>query len=205
MFFSDAKRKQVLYYILVGLLANKLFSFNVGALRVKKEAKTDTNVARSFRINATNLKCEHTVPNVIEFFECQLTWRNNRSYSSGSLVLRKPISKLKADVVLDIYQANGRLVNVFNKTVDCCAILSTGKHGLKIFDTFLNVMFATVNERPTCPLKAHFNYTITDFNVPETFLPAYIPKAKFRSGLYLSTSGRRAARVVVLGKVLNSV
>lgn len=49
--------------------------------------------------------------NIIEVFECQLTWRNNRSYSSASLVLRNPINNLKFDVMLDIYQTNGRLVN----------------------------------------------------------------------------------------------
>ncbi|XP_028898267.2 uncharacterized protein LOC114804379 [Zeugodacus cucurbitae] len=203
MFFNDVQRhKQFITYILILLFVSENYSLNVRASRVQEESKNDADAGRSFRIHATDLKCAHVVPDIIESFDCQLAWRNNRSYSSGSLVLRQPVNNLRANAVLDIYQPNGRLTNIFNITVDCCSLLSSGKHGLKLFDNLLKIFFAQVNERPTCPLKAHFNYTVTDFYVNESILPAYIPKTRFRSGLYLSTMGRPAARVVVLGKIL---
>ncbi|XP_018798522.1 PREDICTED: uncharacterized protein LOC108974876 [Bactrocera latifrons] len=287
------------------------------------EAKTNTNIARSFRFHATNLKCEHTVPNIIEFFECHLTWRNNCSYSSGALVLRKPIIKLKANVVLDIFQANVRLVNVFNKTalhlkilqlskmcikfkasalvflllvvqtcrgqrsksprfesktesagdsylkvsaikcttaaptvieyfqcylirrngsnlitftlsllqpverfdmnavfdilgptnnyynifktdLNCCEFFLVKKHSIYIVNNIMKLVYDAINEKPTCPVKAHFNFKITELDVSLLKVPNYVPKSNFRLGLYFRSDGRRAADIMLSGVIVNS-
>ncbi|XP_053960773.1 uncharacterized protein LOC128864972 [Anastrepha ludens] len=65
-------------------------------------------------------------------------------------------------------------------------------------------MYDTVNVVPTCPLKAHFNYTITDFDVDETILPAYMPKSNFRAGMYLHTKGFQSTSVLAEGRIVKA-
>ncbi|XP_017477682.1 PREDICTED: uncharacterized protein LOC108367551 [Rhagoletis zephyria] len=175
-------------------------SLPIAAQRIKSPAIT----SRNYRIVTTSLQCYHTIPDIVENFHCHQTERNNRTYSSGSLIFRRPINRLDTQIVLDIYRPNGNRMNVFNISAEFCGILTQKKYGLTFFDKLLKVLYATMNVVPTCPLMAHFNYTITDFDIVETILPAYILRTNFRSGIYFLSKGRRGVGVAVEGKVLKA-
>ncbi|XP_028895883.2 uncharacterized protein LOC114803979 [Zeugodacus cucurbitae] len=168
-----------------------------------KTKKTSDDAKRQIRIEPMHIKCTHTVPHIIEFFECHLSRRNNRVYTSGSLRLRQPIARLEANAVLDIYSSHGQLKNIFNLSVDCCAIVANGRHNSRTFDNILQSIFTKINVLPKCPLKANLNYTITDFDVNESILPVYIPKTYFNTSLYFRYEGRPAGQAIVVGRVLN--
>ncbi|CAD6997988.1 unnamed protein product [Ceratitis capitata] len=202
MHFSNNKSFNICNLMLL-LLSLSISFICAGKSQLKARSNADS-ADRNFRILATRIKCTHTVPESISGFQCHLKQRNNHTYSSGWLVFRKSISKLEASAILDIYRTNGQRVNIFNITLDCCALLAKGKHEIKILDNMLRIMYAAINERPRCPLRTNFNYTISDFYVNESILPAYIPKTNFRAGLYIRSKGRPAAQVVAEGKIVNS-
>lgn len=116
-----------------------------------RRKKPSDGAKRNIRIVLLSVKCTNALPQIIEFFECQMNRRNDRVYTSGSLRLREPIARLDANV---FYHLSGQLKSIFNLTLDCCALLANGRHNSKIFDSVLKILFARINVLPHCPLKA---------------------------------------------------
>ncbi|XP_012154647.1 uncharacterized protein LOC105664526 [Ceratitis capitata] len=165
--------------------------------------KDPKNKLKIANIVVTNFTCAHKLAHIVESVACSRAVHNNRTYLYGSLILRQPLERLDVNSLLDIYGPNGQRVNIFNIKTDGCAVLAAKRHDIYVVDNILKLMYATVNEAPVCPLKAHFNYTVTALDINKCKVPAFLPKAKFRAAVYFRLEGRQSASLVLDGYLTN--
>lgn len=113
-----------------------------------------TDVAADLHLDVSAIKCTHTAPEIIESFQCHLTRRNNSNYITITLLLHKPVERFDTNAVFDVLGPTKNYYNILRSDIDCCAFVSAKKHSIYVVDNILKLIYASINEKPTCPVKA---------------------------------------------------
>ncbi|XP_034473949.1 uncharacterized protein LOC117781308 [Drosophila innubila] len=102
----------------------------------------------------------------------------NRSYLSGHLVFSRSLNDIKLFTSMDIARPNFPRVRLFDKKLDVCSFF-TNDYRSKFVRQIYNNYISYLNVVPSCPLKAHFNYSLHRGYVDDRYLPDFLPDCSF--------------------------
>ncbi|KAH8378055.1 hypothetical protein KR093_008790, partial [Drosophila rubida] len=125
---------------------------------------------------------------------------SNRSYLSGHLIFSRSLSDIQLFTTMDIQRPKVSRMRLFEKKMDLCAFLSNNYRSKFVRQLYINYM-AFINERPKCPLKPNFNYTLHRAYVDDGNLPGFLPECHFFMKLEFSHKSKRIANMVFTGEL----
>ncbi|KAH8415236.1 hypothetical protein KR215_009980, partial [Drosophila sulfurigaster] len=124
----------------------------------------------------------------------------NRSYLYGHLIFSRPFDDIQLLTTMDIQRQKKQRMRLFEKKMDMCSFF--GNHYRSKFVQQLHHNYMSyLNEKPKCPLKANFNYSLYRAYVDDSYLPEFIPECRFFMKLEFSHKTKRVANMFFNGEL----
>ncbi|XP_039479474.1 uncharacterized protein LOC120444034 [Drosophila santomea] len=133
---------------------------------------------RNFRIVIDQISIKILDTKTIEELGCEVEQISNRSYVNCHMLLNREVAKLDVRNVVSFLKPKSQEMKLYEGRLNACLLIgSFQKNRLmnifsKGFKRFSNL---------ECPLKANFNYTVTNLYMDEQDFPSFVPFGTFRS------------------------
>ncbi|KAH8274097.1 hypothetical protein KR044_010379 [Drosophila immigrans] len=139
-----------------------------------------------------------------EYFEdlsCVLKQIHNHSSVDCNLMLRHNVNKINMEVYLDMVRSNKRNIRLFNTQLEVCEFW-TLVHKNPLFNILAKTFIRVIDENIKCPLKAHLNYSFTNWYVKETDMPNNLPDCHLKAFSKFYTSNKLVLTSAVSAKII---
>ncbi|XP_022231911.2 uncharacterized protein LOC111080543 [Drosophila obscura] len=139
---------------------------------------------------------------LFEKVDYKLFYMDNRSYVNAEFVLKRSIGDINVRTAMDFWKPNNQKLKIYDVQFDGCLLLKTA-HKNRLFNVYLRSFKKHLNANLTCPMKANFSYTLSNWRLEAQDLPPFIPVGRFRTITEYFTQKQLGARIVAQGKFLN--
>ncbi|KRG03762.1 uncharacterized protein Dmoj_GI25837 [Drosophila mojavensis] len=85
-------------------------------------------------------------------------------------------------------------------TLDGCKFLGGG-YKSKVINLFLKIVQEHAATKLICPLQANFNYTLSEWNLDENLIPAFIPDCDITAPIEVFIKRRKFLSLLFFAKI----
>ncbi|XP_030079092.1 uncharacterized protein LOC115482926 [Drosophila hydei] len=125
---------------------------------------------------------------------------NNRSYLDSFLKLKRIVNKFELKASVNLKGINNQTTTLFSIQLDGCKYLRGGYKG-KILNLFLSTIQKYSSSKVLCPLKADWNYTLSNWNFDENEIPAFLPDSDITGLLEFLIRQRKIISLILYARM----
>ncbi|XP_033158891.1 uncharacterized protein LOC117140212 [Drosophila mauritiana] len=157
-----------------------------------------TGAWRSFKVILTSIDFEAND----KFVDLKVDLQNDSGESSLSIDIKthQDIEDVQLVVDFGLETDKGNYSTLINRTLNFCKLMKQRNS-----DPLVRAIYEDLLKHGTlfkeCPIRRG-TYSLTNYNVDEEMLPSFLPEAKFRIGMMISTSkGGMIVRSTTFGRI----
>ncbi|XP_015021469.2 uncharacterized protein LOC26527478 [Drosophila mojavensis] len=150
-----------------------------------KFTKIDTKIVASDIVNQAQIR----------FYE-----HNNRSYLNAFGSLKRFVHSFEIKSSVNLREKNNRTMQLIKVTLDGCKFLGGG-YKSKVINLFLKIVQEHAATKLICPLQANFNYTLSEWNLDENLIPAFIPDCDITAPIEVFIKRRKFLSLLFFAKI----
>ncbi|EDV94079.1 GH25131 [Drosophila grimshawi] len=124
----------------------------------------------------------------------------NGNTITSYIIFKRNVDQFELDTSFDMLKPNNQKLRLFQNRFDGCQFLNTN-HKNRLFNMFIKSLKQSSNTILRCPLKSHFNYTITKMHLNETDFPQYVPECDFQGLTKFYIRNKFVFRMFMKGRV----
>ncbi|XP_022231926.2 uncharacterized protein LOC111080556 [Drosophila obscura] len=124
----------------------------------------------------------------------------NRSYLSGHMIFNRSLNEIMLRASMNISRPRLPELRLFDVKLNVCHVISN-VYKNRFVKIFYNSYASFLNNKPLCPIKTNFNYTLTRAYLNEEVLPELLPQCSFCMKLIFHHKSKPLAHMQLDGRL----